>query len=89
VQRQIILYDQRGRERSAVPRAAIQSRIACDAPDDLIPPSVAHATVQSLGPHATLVPVPNAGHNTFWEQPSIVFPAINTILSAVEADLLT
>lgn len=41
-------------------------------------------TVRRLGPAATLLPVPAAGHNAFLEQPSVVFPAIEAFLTAAE-----
>jgi proline iminopeptidase len=53
---------------------------------DLLSLSMAQATVDTLGPRATLLPVANAGHNPFWEQPSIVFPAIEAFLSAAERE---
>lgn len=51
---------------------------------DLLPLSLATATAATLGPRATLLPVPNAGHNPFWEQPLIVFPAIDSFLAAAD-----
>lgn len=48
---------------------------------DLIPLDVARETVAVLGPETTsLVVVPDAGHNPFWEQPGILFPAIERFL---------
>jgi proline iminopeptidase len=49
---------------------------------DLLPMEMAKATRDSLGSRATLVQVPNAGHNPFWEEPSIVFTAIDAFLDA-------
>jgi proline iminopeptidase len=51
---------------------------------DLLPLSLAESTVETLGPAARLLPVPNAGHNAFWEQPLIVFPAIAAFLAESE-----
>ena len=51
---------------------------------DLLTLDMARDTVATLGPLATLLPVQNAGHNPFWEQPSIVFPAIDQFLARVE-----
>ena len=51
---------------------------------DLLPLTMAQDTVSTLGPQATLIPVAGAGHNPFWEQPSIVFPAIDSFLIAAE-----
>ncbi|MCC7052365.1 MAG: alpha/beta hydrolase [Gemmatimonadaceae bacterium] len=51
---------------------------------DLIPIRVAEHTTRHLGSRATLLPVPSAGHNPFWEQPSIVFPAIERFLLDAE-----
>jgi pimeloyl-ACP methyl ester carboxylesterase len=51
---------------------------------DLLSLDMARATVATLGPLATLLPVPDAGHNPFWEQPSIVFPAIDEFLDRTE-----
>ncbi len=51
---------------------------------DLIPISVAQATATTLGVRATLQLIPEAGHNPFWEQPSIVFPSIEEFLDAAE-----
>jgi proline iminopeptidase len=49
---------------------------------DLLPMAMAEATRHALGSRATLVRVPNSGHNPFWEEPSIVFPAIDAFLDA-------
>ncbi len=50
---------------------------------DLIPLDVARETAAVLGPERTrLVPVAEAGHNPFWEAPSIVFPEIVRFLDA-------
>jgi proline iminopeptidase len=50
---------------------------------DLIPVDVARETARVLGPdHVRLVLVPDAGHNPFWEAPSIVFPEILRFLEA-------
>ncbi len=49
---------------------------------DLLPIALARSTTAALGALATLLPVPDAGHNPFWEQPSIVFPAIEGFLAA-------
>lgn len=51
---------------------------------DLIPIAVAQATAATLGAKATVRLVPGAGHNPFWEQPSIVFPSIEEFLDAAE-----
>jgi proline iminopeptidase len=52
---------------------------------DLIPVEVARETVAVLGPATTrLRLVPDAGHNPFWEAPSIVFPAIERFLAAAD-----
>ncbi len=52
---------------------------------DLLPLTLAEETVTVLGPRARLLPVPNAGHNAFWEQPLIVFPAITEFLAAADS----
>ncbi|MCU0625316.1 MAG: alpha/beta hydrolase [Gemmatimonadaceae bacterium] len=53
--------------------------------DDLIPVEVARETAAVLGRDTTrLQLVPGAGHNPFWEAPSIVFPAIDRFLDAEE-----
>jgi proline iminopeptidase len=51
---------------------------------DLLPVSLAERTVRTLGKQAGLLPVPDAGHNPFWEQPLIVFPAIDQFLAAAD-----
>lgn len=52
---------------------------------DLIPTEVARETVRTLGEATTrLALVPDAGHNPFWEAPSIVFPAIEQFLTAAD-----
>ena len=51
---------------------------------DLIPGSVAQATATTLGAKARLQLIPDAGHNSFWEQPSIVFSSIEDFLDAAE-----
>lgn len=67
-----------------VPRAAMPA-LVIHGESDLLPMDVARRTVAHLGPAATLVPVAEAGHNPFWEQPSIVFPAIESFLRASDA----
>ena len=52
--------------------------------EDLFPITLARETVAALGPKAALLPVPFAGHNPFWERPSIVFPAIQEFLHSVD-----
>jgi pimeloyl-ACP methyl ester carboxylesterase len=51
---------------------------------DLLDLDMARDTVRTLGARARLLPVSNAGHNPFWEAPSIVFPAIDEFLTAAE-----
>ncbi len=51
---------------------------------DLIPFTVAEATAGTLGAKAHLRLIPEAGHNPFWEQPSIVFSSIEDFLDAAE-----
>jgi pimeloyl-ACP methyl ester carboxylesterase len=51
---------------------------------DLLPLALAEETASSLGGHARVLPVPGAGHNAFWEQPLIVFPAITEFLAAAD-----
>jgi proline iminopeptidase len=52
---------------------------------DLIPMRVAEDTIGTLGPKATLIKIAGAGHNPFWEAPSIVFPAIETFLATIDS----
>jgi proline iminopeptidase len=54
---------------------------------DLLPVSMAMETVATLGSRASLRLVERAGHNPFWEQPLIVFPAIEDFLAATERAL--
>jgi proline iminopeptidase len=65
--------------RTVVPPAAVPT-LLLHGDRDLIPVSVAQATAAALGRRATLTLIPDAGHNPFWEQPSIVFPAIEQFL---------
>jgi proline iminopeptidase len=51
---------------------------------DLFPVGMSHETRRILGPHATVLPVADAGHNPFWEAPSIVYPAIAAFLAAAD-----
>lgn len=51
---------------------------------DLFPVSMSEETGHILGPHASLLPVADAGHNPFWEAPSIVYPAIDAFLAAAD-----
>jgi pimeloyl-ACP methyl ester carboxylesterase len=51
---------------------------------DLFPIGMSHETRHLLGPQATVLPVADAGHNPFWEAPSIVYPAIATFLHAAD-----
>ncbi len=53
---------------------------------DLFPVGMSEETARILGPRATVLPVAGAGHNPFWEAPSIVFPAIQAFLA--ESDRL-
>lgn len=56
--------------------------------DDLLPVDMARRTVDRLGALAQLLVVPGAGHNPFWEQPLIVFPAIEDFLDSVDRERL-
>jgi pimeloyl-ACP methyl ester carboxylesterase len=51
---------------------------------DLIPAAESDGTRLALGAAARLVTVPDAGHNPFWEQPSIVFPLIEAFLTSAD-----
>lgn len=51
---------------------------------DVLPVGLARATRDALGSAATLVEIADAGHNPFWEQPSIVFTAIDQFLAAAD-----
>jgi proline iminopeptidase len=51
---------------------------------DLFPLDQSEETRRVLGPRATLLPVADAGHNPFWEAPSIVYPAIAAFLAAAD-----
>jgi proline iminopeptidase len=47
---------------------------------DVLPRSVAERTAQFLA-RAHLVPIPEAGHNPFWEAPDAFFAAVHTFLA--------
>lgn len=49
--------------------------------DDVLPIDEAKATQRAL-PHASLVPIPHAGHNPFWESPVTFFEVVRGFLSA-------
>lgn len=74
-----------GYDWTAVVPPASMPALVIHGESDLIPMTVARQTVAHLGDRATLLPVPAAGHNPFWEQPLIVFPAIEAFLLAAEA----
>jgi pimeloyl-ACP methyl ester carboxylesterase len=48
---------------------------------DLLPLAEAHRTAALLR-EAQVVPIPEAGHNPFWEQPARFFGAIEAFLGA-------
>ncbi|HYW51625.1 MAG TPA: alpha/beta hydrolase [Gemmatimonadaceae bacterium] len=52
---------------------------------DLFPLGIARDTVAVLGALARLLPIDGAGHNPFWEQPSIVFSSIDAFLTAADS----
>jgi proline iminopeptidase len=51
---------------------------------DLFPLDMSEETRSILGPHASLLPIADAGHNPFWEAPSIVYPAIAAFLAKAD-----
>lgn len=51
---------------------------------DLFPAAMARETAGHLGTTAQLLIIPDAGHNPFWEQPSLVFESIESHLNAAE-----